>query len=523
MRKIIPYFYLAIFGAFILYMNACYHFASDDCAYGLQHLQRSDVLPLHGSIITAWHENWADGYRPIPHLFARIFCGCFPKLVFNIANTLMLLMLILCVCRYATGTWRLSKSKLVLAIASVYIFLCKGESYLWCAGSLNYLWVAVPTIAFLILRDHVEQGTLSVMKTLSAMPLAFLCGWLQEACVLPVCFALCVYGLLTIRLLTWKKAAVYGAYGLGAVLLVCSTVWRAIASDGVDVSFMEFALNLIKILWNVKVLWLLGFVVLFSNNRIVWVKANGFALLVILGSLMMIGIVGFNGERSLYAANLMGVVLLLRRIELSSHVTSFLTCAFVGLMLALIPLASRIKANFEECLLMYRQSSDGVAIHERVDLGVFNRYFYQVIYNWQQKGHTLSFSDFYGAGKPLCALSRNMYENLYLNNRVCSQENKLPITGNFYAPEGENCIVMPVDSECKLTPKTHYSVLKYEEPCSLFERVRYELELRHRPSVPYPESFYRLRTLHGDFIFLVQNPFAQTTLKSISFVAKKQL
>ena len=519
-NRIITFIYLLIFGAFIFYMNSCYHFVTDDCTYALQWLPGTDVLPkTHGTIMTALKENWADGYRPIPHAFVRIFCGCFPKIVFNISNTMMLIALVLIIIRYATGAWRLSSSKVILTIAMVYVFLCKGESYLWCAGSLNYLWVAVPTLCFLVLREKVESGVINYRETILALPFAVFCGWLQEACVLPVCFALCVYGILTFRSLNKKKIFIYGAYGVGAILLLSSTIGRAINKGGVSLSFIGIAVNFAKILFGVKVLWVLAFVVVVKSGRIRWVKENLFELLVVLGSLLMMAIVGFTGERSLYAANLFGVVLMVRSVKPTLKMEFLLSACIVTLMLILIPLASRISTNFENCVRMYRESIDGVTIHERVRCGIFGRFFHQSIYSWQQEGHNLSFANFYGEGKPLYALTRNLYENLYLKDRICTAENKLPIEGEYYTTEGCSAIVKPVTNNCTISSMKYNVVMDYELPKTLYSRLKYELELRRNP-VSHPEIFSNLHTPHGDYLLLVKIPFCKELIKGINFQHK---
>ena len=518
MKRYLPIFILAGFAAFIFYMNACYHFSSDDCGYALQRLYSGvSVAPRHDSLLTVWRENIADGYRPLPHFFVRLFCGYLPKINFNIANTAMLLALIVLVIRYATGSWRLNTSKVVLTTATVYIFLCKGESYLWCAGSLNYLWVAVPTLCFLVLRKDVEEGGMSSLMVFLASLFAILCGWLQEACVMPICFAICVYGLITIKSLTWCKAFVYGAYGIGAVLLLSSTIGRAMSDGGVGFSPMGICVNLIKIFWGVKVLWLLSVIVLLKSNRLGWAKANMFELLIIIGSLLMISIVGFNGERSLYAANLLGVILCVRSVELSRLGTRVLFIGMVALMMLLIPFAYRINKNFESFLSMYRDSSDGVAVHERVDCGILGRFFHQVVCDWQQEGHVLSLAAFYGKGKPVYGLSRYMYENLYLEDHFCVPENKLPIDGDFYAKEDQNAIVMPISERQCITSENYRSLLVYENPKCLTDRLKYEIELRRRPPVAHEEMFSKLHTTHGDYILLVKRPFCKETIKQIEF------
>ncbi|MBR1871049.1 MAG: hypothetical protein IJ802_04415, partial [Kiritimatiellae bacterium] len=87
----------AIFIAAVFYLNTTFSFASDDCMYGLQSAAASDGIPPHlGTLANAFAENWRDGYRPVVHIAARIFTGCFDKGVFNAANTIMACLFALC-------------------------------------------------------------------------------------------------------------------------------------------------------------------------------------------------------------------------------------------------------------------------------------------------------------------------------------------------------------------------------------------------------------------------------------------
>ncbi len=207
----------------VFVLNACYSFCSDDCTYGLSSVREvAEGVPAHlGNLKAVWTENLQDGYRPVVHFFVRAFTGWLGKGAFNVANTAMMGALLLLLLRLGRQTWRLEWRSTILAVALVFLVLCKGEAYLWCAGSVNYLWAGTATLAFCLLRERLEAGPPPAWGIAPMMVFALLCGWTQESFALPICFALGLYSLLHLRALTLPKVLVYGCYGLGRCWL-CS-------------------------------------------------------------------------------------------------------------------------------------------------------------------------------------------------------------------------------------------------------------------------------------------------------------
>ena len=140
------------FFATVFYLNTCFRFCSDDCFYGSLWTEPFKHLE---TVRNAFWATCNDMHRPVVHFVVRIFCGCFPKCVFNVFNTLMAGALILLLLRSAKGRWRAQVQDVLLAIALVLLILFKGESYLWVAGSVNYLWAGSFAILFCMLRKRI--------------------------------------------------------------------------------------------------------------------------------------------------------------------------------------------------------------------------------------------------------------------------------------------------------------------------------------------------------------------------------
>ena len=511
-----PWIFFALFLGVVWALNASYWFSSDDCYYGC--VQRPGVVfegaRAHiGNWSNLWREMLADWYRPVVHFFARLFAGILGKGAFNIANTGMMGALLLLLHRLAFGRWRLEARQTPWMILLVFCILCKGESYLWCAGSVNYLWAGTATLGFYLMWERLSAGAVRGWQ-LGVMALAAIfCGWVQEAFSVPMCFGLGLYALYHLRALTLRKVIVGSAYGLGALALVYVSSRRLQTVEAFSV--MGLVMTLCKIAVAAKGVWLLGALALCSRAARQRLRQEGEALAVIAGSLLMIAAVGFNGERSIWCANLFAILLVLK---VWRAPRAFCLTAGAGLMAlwaVVLTLAWRIGAAFEEFHALYLSNPAAVTCHERVACGPFARFFHQSIYTWQPYGHACVFADYYGRTESPIALSRELYQSLYLAGDFCSERTRLPIPGQFYSTPTANAIVMPLESgDCRDWSAARVAV-KYDFAPGFAARVRRELALRRNPPVDPQDKPLRLDTSHGTFLLIPKLPGCDSEIRAV--------
>lgn len=508
-----PWLILVAFVGFIYAMNVTYSFCSDDCYYGIAATDNTPPRSESQAVIeppvrldsfsAVWVENIRDGYRPVVHFFARLFTGWLGKVAFNVANTAMMGALLFLLFRLARGTWRLEWRTFTVQAALVLLVLCKGESYLWCAGSVNYLWAGAATLAFCLMRERVEQGKVGVKTVMLMVPAALLCGWAQEAFALPVCLALGLFALAHLRELCTRKVVVYGAYGVGAVLLILSAATRLDYGAPSSYSLASVLMNQIKIWVAAKGVWAVAMCLLFVRDRLGFLRRNAFELLVVLGSLLMISAVGFNGERSLWCANLFAIIVVVRTFTPPRWLAGGVLVASVPLAVALVSLGVRIRANFETFTNLYLASPEGVTCHERVPCGPLARFFHQAIYTWWQgDGHGRAFAGYHGRTTAPIALSRELYDDLFLRDAFCVPGNRLDIEGSFYTTSTANAIVMPLPEGDATDWATMRAQVTYDFPKGLKARIERELAARRDPPVPCGQSVQVLPTAHGRYLLI---------------------
>ena len=508
--------FFGVFLGVVYALNCTFEFCSDDCYYGC--VQRAGavfegVRPQIGSLGELWREMLADGYRPVVHVFARLFTGVLGKGAFNVANSAMAGMLVVMLNRLAFGRWWLEARQVPWVTALVFGVLCKGESYLWCAGSCNYLWAGVFTLGFYGFWERLERQRVRPMAWGLALPAVFLCGWVQEGFSLPVCFGLGVYTLFRLRRLTVAKVATGVAYGAGAVALAWVSARRLSTVPPPTVA--ETMMTLLKIAVAAKGVWVLGALLLVGRGRRQFIRAHALPLLIVLGSLLMIACVGFNGERSLWCANLFAILLALKRWQVSRPVAVGLGAAQGVLWVACLWLGVRIHGNFVAFREQFLRSPDGVACHERVACGPLARFFHQSLYRWQPGGHGRYFAEYYARGYDPVGLSGELYRELYQEGRFCRAENRLPVPGEFYTTPSADAIVMPIAPEDGRTLSGCRVRVTYAWPAGVGARVQRELAKRRTPMVSPADRGFRLRTAHGDFLLIPKEPGGDAFIRAV--------
>lgn len=476
-----------LFVLFVLAMNGLYHAASDDCTYGLFHTFRE-----------ALYQNWVvDGYRPVVHTFAYIFCGCFDKWVFNLVNTAVMVCFVWLMYVASAGK-TLSFCRMAFLLSMILFVLCKGESYLWMAGSVNYLWTGTGMLVFYLMRSRVEAGDLDNKRFLLFLPFAVLIGWSQESFALPVAFAICVSCLFGWRTLNWRKTLFYGAFGVGVVLLLLSTVGRA--SELRSFSLQAFFLKLMMTTFAVKAVWLLCVVWLLSCRKRDFLKRNCFELLVIVGSVAMISIVGFHGERSVWCANMFAILLLTRELEIP-RALAYVLFGFAGLiMVACVCLGVKMSNNWYNMLALCRESKHRATYQDRVETYGLGRFFHQVVYDWQDGLHGRSFGRFYGlAGYPF-VYRKVMYDNFYLKDEICKPENRIPGAIDFYTTPQINTLIHPLGANEEIDVRTARVKVRYAYPKGIASLIMREIRKRNPPPVSESEKMVIADTPHGRYL-----------------------
>lgn len=181
----------------------------------------TDILASQRAHYAMW------GGRSVTHFLAQLFLYL-GKPVFNAANALAYVLLLLEVCMLGRGRGEKPRWQAMLAVHALLFFLVPffGVVFLWLDGACNYLWgTALALLPLLIAKSEREGGFFDTgwKRGLLAVPVCLIAGWTNEntACgVLAVTISLLVYDFLMKRPIRKWRFAAAAAQTAGVTLML---------------------------------------------------------------------------------------------------------------------------------------------------------------------------------------------------------------------------------------------------------------------------------------------------------------
>ena len=305
-----------VFGA----LNFLTPYNGDDYLYAFNYADGSRIESFLDVLQSQYHHYLTVNGRAVPHVFEQLFAGLTGKWMFDIFNSLCLLLLISIVSKIILKkNEQLIRYKLQLVcltfVASLFLFSYPGQTIFWMAGSLNYL---LPTILGFLTLLLFESKKSSSLVLLFLFPL--IAGWCQEAISLPFCASLWLVLLIDRSYRTRGNAVIALGYTLGACLIVFSpgTLARLstneIQHDGgllflVLTKLLEFnaCLNQLYIYWFSLFMMLM---VCFMKKLQVLKKYRNLLILWVINSLFFFAL-GFGHERITFFLSVLSFVLVI--------------------------------------------------------------------------------------------------------------------------------------------------------------------------------------------------------------------
>lgn len=229
------YLALAVMACVVWVMNMLTTLKGDEYVYALL----PDDLRHHCQTL-------ADYVRTIPTFyqgtngrladaFERLMASVVGKSIFNVFNTIMLVLLVEGIFTLAVGRRRALLALAMVMVLLLVAFPYPGETLMWMAGACNYLWSVTLTLWLLCwLRyapPRVGWGTHA-----ATMALALVAGGFNESTSLPCLLGLGLYYLFNPKQLTpLRRTALLGyALGLGMILLSPALAQRLQGGNSVN-------------------------------------------------------------------------------------------------------------------------------------------------------------------------------------------------------------------------------------------------------------------------------------------------
>jgi hypothetical protein len=236
---------------------------SDDMVYHFMWSENPDAeVQTIESIVDLFRSQWSHylcvNGRTIVHLLAQFFFVFMPAGVLHCLNALLFVVLLHGCSELLGGKERLFTT-MIMSFLLFTVFSGFRSAMLWGLGALNYLWVLVVTIAFLLLMKEAKRS-----RYVWLAPLGLLVGWGHEGLSLPISVGFMGYLILGVRRVknggghdtAVNSTAFMVFYMAGTALCLLSPgIWgRTGAAVSMVSRMVSGAINCVE---NVHITWLL--------------------------------------------------------------------------------------------------------------------------------------------------------------------------------------------------------------------------------------------------------------------------
>jgi hypothetical protein len=197
--------------------------------YGYSYSMGKRTQSVYDIILNQYRHYFHWGGRSVVHFLAQYFL-MFEKSLFNVANTLAYVAMVLAIYFHMLGKRKLVPSLLVIINFVFWAFMPMfGQVFLWVDGACNYLWGPLLVFAYLLpFRFQLEQeDNICAHKALAVLFgfLGIIAGWTNENLGVTIVwfimlFILSMY-LLRGKVYFWSVCAAIGTT-IGATLLIAA-------------------------------------------------------------------------------------------------------------------------------------------------------------------------------------------------------------------------------------------------------------------------------------------------------------
>lgn len=248
---------------------------SDDVLYHCiwRRFENEDFIPIRSfsDIIQSQivHYQYLTG-RAVVQTVAQTFLGLLNKPIFNIANSIVFGLTAWTAARFVSGNK--ITPLVMMTVLFIMIVMIPGfvDDYLWIEGSLNYLWVSLAVMWFIIIFEKKKTQNIRVTDYLLS-PFMLLIGWTHEGMTLPLTISLIAHFWFRRKTVMSNAAIPYIAW-FTAGSLICSfapsTIMRAFGDEThitVD-AITKIALGLFTCT-EMRTVWLLAFVMAYTYKK----------------------------------------------------------------------------------------------------------------------------------------------------------------------------------------------------------------------------------------------------------------
>lgn len=533
-------FYLVIFYGIVgvcIYLLSIYTpLMADDFVYAYSFNENgadiSSPIQTISDIIGSQYQHYfnANG-RSIIHFGEQMFVGILGKSCFNVFNSLVFLALLYGGAYLVSGHRSLMMS-VILFFLIWFLIPVPGETLLWSAGSLNYLWSVFFVVVFLCFM----KNTATWMNKPWIIPFLFVigvfCGWTHEGLSAGVSGALFVYYCLNYRNFKGKIVPLVLGFWLGtAFVLFAPSIWNRAQGALEEKTVIEMLVVRFRFLMYTKIFPALVVTIgycYFKNKPLLikFVNRYSFLFLIVLFEFLFGCMIGLQSIRQVFFIEFFSALLLGRIIFncLSDKSVFYKKLFFImGGVLWIADYSFALKAceknyHIYQNIFDTAEHSDNSIIPTTYNRKATyftthdeNRFVHAYFFSHNPTYYLNSMLSFYTHKSHMIVLPNEIYKNLYKSDHFCNETNLL--YDHIYTKSNLDFYVIPLDS---LSKKVDYEKLdvKYSfdlkplEELPLYMKILRPFVKRLNPPeiIIVSSAVTLLKTSHGNYL-LIDKPY----------------
>lgn len=270
-------------------------------------------------VTSQYYHWWYQNGRLGSHFIAQFFDGIAGKQIFSICNTIMYILLILLLYRFAVNnTHNHSRRHSLFVVIPCILFLQASPDtfYGTVVGPVGYMWSLVFNLIFLLLLFKERRTPLQCVVL---WLITIFAAWSHEGLVMPMGAALALYCLLNWKKVSVQEKAIITIYLIITCVMVLApaNINRFLYTNEKPQPYIVCGIHLLTFKY-IRISYLLLFAALYlwKRQRLVpFVKENRYILVAYTIALLFLLAVGPLNPRSVLFVDFFAILLLLRFIN----------------------------------------------------------------------------------------------------------------------------------------------------------------------------------------------------------------
>lgn len=346
-------------------------FIVDDYDYAFKFGTYERIQSLKDIFVSQFDHYMLRNGRFLVHCVVQLFCGILGIEWFRIINTIMFVLFCAITTRLVCRTYRIPIMWYTLTAFAIWLFIPRiGFTILGnIACGVNYLWVGVASVAFILLHQKVADAKLSTGANIGLVVIGVLIGSLQESFSIPISGALFLYYCFNLKKFKGSVVWLVCGYWLGSIALIIAPgnfirLQEEVSTESIIIVSIRRFLAIFKDCW-LLIVAVISHIVFLCKSRInvrQFISQNILLYMMLLIGLAFTIIIAYTGEHQLFFIGWFVILIMLKLLYAywCSANVKIQQIVIVLILLCMIPMCGYTYKYRLKDYILYEQLVDNI-------------------------------------------------------------------------------------------------------------------------------------------------------------------